>query len=184
MNNFNSKSNIDVAIFGGGCFWCLEEVYLHVKGVIEVFSGYAGGQASNPSYGQVSTGKTGHAEVVKVLFDPSVISYDDILHIFFSVHDPTTLNRQGNDIGTQYRSLILFSSEKQHKTAQEIIRQLEAEKLFEEKIVTELLPLETFYLAEQYHQKYFEKNPTEAYCQIVIAPKMAKFRQKFSNLYM
>lgn len=171
-------------VLGGGCFWCLEAVFNRVKGITKVVSGYAGGTAENPIYQQVSTGKTGHAETVEVSFDPKIILLEDILHIFFSVHDPTTLNRQGKDIGTQYRSIILYKDQLQHDTAEKVLRELAEEDAYEEvMIVTELKKLEKFYPAEVYHQKYFEKNPEQAYCQIIISPKIGKLREKFAKFY-
>ena len=175
---------LETIVLGGGCFWCLEAVYLHVKGVSKVICGYAGGKTTNPTYEQVSTGETGHAEVVQITFDPAIILYEDILHIFFTVHDPTTLNRQGNDIGTQYRSAILYANQQQHDLAEKIMREIAQEKIYTGLIVTELAPLETFYPAEEYHQNYYAKNPDQAYCQVVIAPKVAKFRQKYAKLYI
>lgn len=186
MSKINEKK-LESAILGGGCFWCLEAVYLHVKGVEEVTSGYAGGQVEEggkePDYESVSSGKTGFAEVVKVDFDPEQISYADILHIFFTVHDPTTLNRQGNDVGTQYRSIVLYVDEEQRKTARLVRNEFTEQKAYENPIVTELSPLKIFYPAEEYHQRYFEKNPERAYCQMVVAPKLSKFKKKFSTLY-
>ena len=176
--------NIETIILGGGCFWCIEAVFSRVKGVDSAISGYAGGSLENPSYEQVSSGKTGHAEVTEVSFDSEKISLEDILHIFFTVHDPTTLNRQGNDVGTQYRSIILYAGDEQKQIAEKVIQEIEKENVYSEKIVTELKPLETFYPAEEYHQNYFQKNPEAAYCQIVIAPKVSKFRQKFQKFYV
>jgi peptide-methionine (S)-S-oxide reductase len=171
-------------VLGGGCFWCIEAVFSRVRGVSSAISGYAGGSVKEPTYEQVCSGKTGHAEVTQVTFDPAEISLEDILRIFFSVHDPTTLNRQGNDMGTQYRSVILYSNEKQKETVEKIMQEIEGEKIYEGKIVTELKPLEKFYPAEEYHQHYFQKNPDAAYCQIVIAPKVGKFRKKFQKFYV
>ncbi|MBV9580822.1 MAG: peptide-methionine (S)-S-oxide reductase MsrA [Chloroflexi bacterium] len=166
------------AYLGGGCFWCLEAAYTELKGVLDVTSGYAGGRVRNPSYEQVCTGGTGHAEVVQVTFDASVITYRDILEVFFTIHDPTTLNRQGADVGTQYRSIILYTSEEQAQTAREVIDETNASGIWRAPIVTELVPLEQFYAAEDYHQRYFDRNPFQPYCQIVIAPKVAKLRQQ------
>jgi len=177
------SKKLETAILGGGCFWCLDAAYSRCMGVSEVVSGYSGGARPNHTYEQVCAGVTGHAEVVKLTFDPSEISYDDILHIFFSIHDPTTLNRQGNDVGTQYRSVIFTTSDGQLATAKKVIAELEKEKLYDKPIVTEVVPLEKFYPAEGYHQKYYEYNPEQAYCQIVIAPKLAKFRQKYQKFY-
>jgi len=171
------------AVLGGGCFWCLDAVFSRIKGIESVTSGYAGGILDNPTYEKVLMGNTGHAEVVRIEFNPRIISYGEILNIFFSVHDPTTLNRQGNDIGPQYRSLILYDTQEQGESAEKIIRQLSKNKIYANPIVTEIVPLRKFYPAEDYHQKYFEKNPEKAYCQIVISPKIAKLRQKFNNYY-
>jgi methionine-S-sulfoxide reductase len=181
--NDKSQTNLESIVLGGGCFWCLEAVYRHVKGVKEVTSGYAGGKTANPNYDQVCTGKTGHAEVVKVDFNPQEITLADILHIFFTAHDPTTLNRQGNDVGTQYRSVILYADEKQKKVAEKIMQEVAEEKIYANPIVTELSPLEKFYQTEEYHQRYFEKNPNVSYCQLVVVPKVAKFRTKYAGFY-
>ncbi|MGH2536488.1 MAG: peptide-methionine (S)-S-oxide reductase MsrA [Candidatus Promineifilaceae bacterium] len=170
-----------VATLAGGCFWCLEAVFDRVEGVTEVVSGYAGGHVSDPSYEQVCTGRTGHAEVVQVTFDPRVINYREILRIFFAIHNPTTLNRQGNDVGTQYRSAIFYHSPSQQEAAAAVIAELEAADLWPDPIVTELAPIEAFYAAEAYHQRYFERNPYQGYCQMVVAPKVAKFRKSFAN---
>ena len=174
-----SESHHEVATLGGGCFWCLEAVYEELRGVERVESGYTGGAVANPSYQAVCTGTTGHAEVVQVTFDPNVVSFRDILHVFFTIHDPTTLNRQGADVGTQYRSAIFYHDEEQRRVAEEVIRELEAEKVWNNRIVTQVVPLETFYKAEEYHQGYFRRNPSQSYCQIVIEPKVSKFRQKY-----
>lgn len=178
--------NLESIVLGGGCFWCLEAVYRRIKGVEEVISGYAGGDESNdePTYENVCSGKTGHAEVVKILFNQDVIKLEDLLHIFFSIHDPTTLNRQGNDIGTQYRSMILYENSEQHDRAEKVLREIAEMNIYGEKmIVTELKKLEKFYPAEEYHQQYFAKNPEAAYCQIMISPKVAKLREKFANFF-
>jgi peptide-methionine (S)-S-oxide reductase len=177
----SSTDQLEVATLGGGCFWCLEAVYDRLEGVVSVESGYSGGEVPNPSYQQVSSGKTGHAEVVRVTFDPQVISYREILQVFFSIHNPTTLNRQGADVGTQYRSVIFYHGEEQKMIAQQVIDEIEQEGIWEDKIVTQVTPLEKFYLAEEYHQEYFEKNPYQGYCQVVIAPKVAKFRAKYAQ---
>ncbi len=174
----NSSRNTEVATLGGGCFWCLEPVFDDLKGVTSVESGYAGGSVPAPTYEQVCTGRTGHAEVVRVTFDPSQISYRDILHVFFAIHDPTTLNRQGNDVGPQYRSVIFYHSPEQERTAQEVMHSLNEEHVWSSPIVTQLVPFTDFYQAEDYHQEYFANNPGQPYCNIVIAPKVAKFRQK------
>ena len=174
-------SSNQVATLGGGCFWCLEAVFKELRGVIEVVSGYAGGSVKNPSYRDVCSGRTGHAEVVQITFDPGVISYRDLLRIFFSIHDPTTLNRQGADVGTQYRSVIFWHDEAQKQVAQETIRELSDEGVWRAPIVTQILPLEAFYRAEDYHQNYFDQNPNQPYCQVVVAPKLAKFRKLFAE---
>jgi peptide-methionine (S)-S-oxide reductase len=167
------------AVLGGGCFWCLEAVYNELRGVESVISGYAGGSVEHPSYEQVCGGRTGHAEVVQIRFDPSVITYRDILDVFFTIHDPTTLNRQGADAGTQYRSIILYASPGQEATARAAIAEVQASGLWHAPIVTQVEALGRFYPAEGYHQNYFERNPYQPYCQIVIAPKVAKARQKY-----
>jgi peptide-methionine (S)-S-oxide reductase len=171
----------ETAYLAGGCFWCLEAVYDDLKGVKDVVSGYTGGHVPNPSYRQVITGTTGHAETVRVVFDPEQISFVEILKVFFSIHDPTTLNRQGADIGTQYRSAIFYTSPEQKDGAEEVIRKFEEEKVWDEPIVTEVVPLDVFYPAEDYHQEYYKNNPAQAYCQVVIAPKVSKFRRDFLN---
>ncbi len=166
------------AYLAGGCFWCLDAAYREIKGVVEVVSGYSGGDKPNPTYEQVSGAQTGHAEVVKVTYDPATISYNDILDIFWAIHDPTTLNRQGADVGSQYRSVIFYVDETQHKSAERSKQQVQA--LWKDPVVTEVVPLKSFYPAEPYHQNYFANNPTQAYCQVVINPKLAKLRQKFA----
>lgn len=165
-------------VFGGGCFWCTEAVFRAVRGVTRVVSGYAGGKRPNPSYEQICTGATGHAEVILVEFEPSIIPLEDILAIFFATHDPTTLNRQGNDVGTQYRSVIFYADDAQYHTAKQMIEQLREQGV---KVVTELSPLPTFYPAEDYHQDYYAKNPTQGYCSFMIPPKLSKLRQYFSQ---
>jgi peptide-methionine (S)-S-oxide reductase len=167
------------ATLGGGCFWCLEAVFEEVKGVSKVESGYAGGAVPNPTYRQVCNGDTGHAEVVQVTFDPRIMTYGEILRIFFAMHDPTTLNRQGADVGTQYRSAIYYHSPEQKQVADEVIAELNAADLWGRPIVTEVVPLETFFAAEDYHQGYYRTNPSQGYCQAVVAPKVAKFRKHF-----
>jgi len=167
------------ATLAGGCFWCLEAVYTELRGVERVISGYAGGSTVNPTYEQVCSGRTGHAEVVQVTFDPAEITFRDILDVFFTIHDPTTLNRQGNDVGTQYRSAIFYTSPEQEQTAREALAQLAADGTWRNPIVTEVTPLDRFYPAEGYHQDYFARNPYQPYCQIVIAPKVAKAREKY-----
>ncbi len=169
----------EIATLGGGCFWCTEAVFRDLKGVEKVESGYSGGTVPNPSYKQVCTGGTGHAEVVQVTFDPKVISFGDILRIFFTVHDPTTLNRQGADAGTQYRSIILYHNNEQREIAEQVIKEITAEGIWDGQIVTQVVPLEAFYKAEDYHQEYFQNNPAQMYCQMVIAPKVRKFREHY-----
>ena len=171
----------DVATLGGGCFWCIEAVFQHVQGVGSVESGYMGGKHPNPSYEAVCTGMSGHAEVVQVTFDPTVIAYRAVLEIFFAVHDPTTLNRQGNDAGTQYRSVIFYHSPEQAATAKAVMATLTADNVFPSPIVTEVSPAQPFYAAEAYHQDYFIRNPAQPYCAYLIAPKLAKFRQQFTS---
>ena len=184
MDNKNLVETKEFAIIGGGCFWCLEAAFSHCKGVSEVISGYSGGARPNPTYEQVCTGVSGHAEVIKIVFNPAEITYEDILHIFFSIHDPTTLNRQGHDVGTQYRSVIFYNSEKQRESVVKILEELEKEQIFSNAVVTEVTALEKFFPAEDYHQQYYYKNPEEAYCQIVVAPKIAKFREKYKQFYL
>jgi peptide-methionine (S)-S-oxide reductase len=171
---------MEKATLGGGCFWCLEAVYDRLQGVTDVVSGYAGGLRPNPTYEQVCSGATGHAEVVQVTFDPNVTTYREILEVMFAIHDPTTPNRQGADVGTQYRSVIYYHDEEQKKVAEEVIRDLTADQVWPNPIVTELAPAPEFFPAEQYHQEYFARNPGQGYCQAVVAPKVAKFRQKFA----
>jgi peptide-methionine (S)-S-oxide reductase len=168
-----------VATLAGGCFWCLEAVYDGMKGVISVESGYMGGKTVNPTYEQVCGGDTGHAEVVRIIFDPAIASFKELLEVFFVIHDPTTLNYQGNDFGTQYRSAIFHHSPQQKADAEEVIARLTAEKLWKDPVVTELTPATTFYVAEGYHQEYFARNPYQPYCKAVVAPKVAKFRKQF-----
>ena len=169
----------ETATLAGGCFWCLEAAFQDLKGVEKVQSGYAGGHIANPSYEQVCTGTTGHAEVVQITFDPTVVSFDDLLHVFFTIHDPTTLNRQGEDVGTQYRSAIFYHTPEQKATAERVIRELAAEKVWDDPVVTELKPLDAFYRAEQYHREYYRRNPNQGYCRAVIAPKVAKVRKLY-----
>ncbi len=168
----------ELATLGGGCFWCLEAVYKELKGVSHVVSGYAGGQVENPTYEQVCGGRTGHAEVVQITYDPKVVSFRDLLDVFFTIHDPTTKDRQGADIGPQYRSIILHHSPEQKADAERAIAEVGEKKIWSAPIVTEVVPLEKFYPGEAYHQDYFEQNPRQRYCQIVIAPKVAKFRKE------
>ena len=169
----------ETATLGGGCFWCLEAVYDDLRGVTDVVSGYAGGHVPDPTYEQVCGGATGHAEVVRVTFDPAQITYRDLLDVFFSIHDPTTLNRQGADVGTQYRSVIFPHDDEQKRIAEQAIRDLEAEEVWESPVVTQVVPLTEFYPAEDYHQEYFARNPGAGYCQLVIAPKVSKFRKQY-----
>lgn len=169
----------EIATLGGGCFWCLEAVYQELQGVQHVESGYSGGQVLNPSYEQVCSGATGHAEVVRVEFDPAVVSYRQILEIFFTIHDPTTLNRQGNDCGTQYRSVIFFQNAEQEDTARHVISEMA--NVWDAPIVTELSPAPVYYKAEDYHQNYYRQNPMQGYCAFVVAPKVAKFRKMFAD---
>lgn len=178
MNTHNGK---EVATLGGGCFWCLEAVYDELKGVEQVESGYAGGRVPNPTYHQVCTGKTGHAEVVQIVFDPNEITFRNILEVFFTIHDPTTLNRQGADVGTQYRSVIFYHTPEQKQVAEEVIRELEAARVWKDPIVTEIAPFEAFYRAEDYHQEYYRNNAYQPYCQVVISPKLDKFRKTFAE---
>ncbi len=169
----------EIATLGGGCFWCTEAVFKELRGVEKVESGYSGGTVPNPSYKAVCTGATGHAEVVQVTFDPKTISYSDLLRIFFTVHDPTTPNRQGPDVGTQYRSIILYHNNEQKAIAEQVIQEISSKQIWENPIVTELVPFRAFYKAEDYHQGYFENNPVQPYCQMVIAPKVRKFRDHY-----
>jgi peptide-methionine (S)-S-oxide reductase len=169
----------EIATLAGGCFWCLEAVYDQLKGVTAVESGYMGGHVSNPTYKQVCGGDTGHAEVVRLTFDPKVVSYGDLLDVFFVIHDPTQLNRQGNDVGTQYRSAIFYHSGDQERAARETIKALVDEGVYDDRIVTEVTPAVDFYVAEDYHQEYFANNPNQPYCMAVVAPKVVKFRRKF-----
>ena len=169
------------AVLGGGCFWCVEAAFNQLQGVQSVVSGYMGGRVPNPSYEQVCSGKTGHVEVAEITFDPAVISYEDLLEVFFTVHDPTTLNRQGNDVGEQYRSVIFYRDEEQHKTAQKVIDELTKEQAFADPIVTTVEPASTFYPAEQYHQNYLANNPYQPYCIAVVSPKVKKIREKFAT---
>jgi peptide-methionine (S)-S-oxide reductase len=169
----------EVATLAGGCFWCLEAVYEQLKGVEKVVSGYMGGHVPNPGYNAVCGGHTGHAEVVQITFDPQQVSYRELLEVFFTIHDPTTLNRQGGDVGTQYRSAVFTHGAEQEQTVREVIRDVEAEGIWENPIVTQVQPAPEFYPAESYHQQYFRRNPGQGYCQVVIAPKVSKFRKKY-----
>lgn len=174
------NTQTEIAVIGGGCFWCTEAVFLQLRGVIKVAPGYTGGEKPNPTYEQVCSGNTGHAEVIQVEFDPSVVTYEDILTVFFGVHDPTQLNRQGNDTGTQYRSCIFTTSDTQAETAQRLIAELAPD--YPAPIVTTVEPLHTFYEAEEYHHNYFARNPDQMYCQLVVRPKIEKFEKKFKAL--
>ena len=171
--------SLDTAVLAGGCFWCIEAIFSQLKGIEKVESGYCGGSVKNPSYKEVCTGKTGHAESVRITFNPAVISYKQILRIFFTLHDPTSLNRQGNDVGSQYRSEIFYANENQKEAAEQVIKEVTEEKLWDNPIVTVLEPLREFYIAEEYHQDYYKKNPLNPYCFMVIRPKIAKLRKEY-----
>jgi peptide-methionine (S)-S-oxide reductase len=171
--------DLDIATLGGGCFWCLEAVYSELKGILKVESGYAGGEVKNPTYEEVCSDETGHAEVVQLTYDRGVITYREILQVFFSVHDPTTLNRQGADVGSQYRSVIFYHDENQKRVAKEVIKEIQDQEIWGKPLVTELVPYTEFYKAEEYHQNYFKNNSEQPYCQVVVAPKVAKFRKQY-----
>lgn len=171
----------EIATLGGGCFWCLEAVYQEMKGVHSVVSGYMGGRVLNPTYQQVCGGDTGHVEVVQVTFDPAVVSFRDVLEVFFAIHDPTTLDRQGNDAGEQYRSVVFYHSEAQKEAAEAIVSELESDRIWNHPIVTQVRPAEVFYPAEDYHQNYFRNNPKQTYCSYIVAPKLRKFREKLAR---
>jgi peptide-methionine (S)-S-oxide reductase len=177
----SSPPSLATAVLGGGCFWCLEAVFDELAGVQSVESGYAGGKNANPSYEDVCSGRTGHAEVVRIRFDPALLSFRDLLTVFFSIHDPTTPNRQGNDVGTQYRSVIFCQTPAQRATAESVIEELTAAGLWDEPLVTEIADAAPFYEAERYHQEYFARNPGQPYCTVVVAPKVAKFRKHFTE---
>lgn len=177
----NQNKNLETATFGSGCFWCTEAIFERVNGVVSVVSGYSGGTVANPSYEQVCTGKTGHAECTQIKFDPAVISYDELLEIFWKMHDPTTLNRQGNDVGTQYRSVIFYHNDDQKQKAEFYKNKLTEEKIWDKPIVTEITKFEKFYPAEDYHQEYFDNNPNQGYCAYVITPKVEKFEKIFKD---
>jgi peptide-methionine (S)-S-oxide reductase len=177
----NTTGSYDTATFGGGCFWCIEAIFLELKGVKEVASGYSGGARENPTYEQVCSGATGHAEVVRVIYDPAVITYDDLLEVFWSIHDPTTLNRQGADVGTQYRSVVFYHNEQQRSLAEGYKSKLNTSGAFSDPVVTEISPMKNFYIAENYHQNYYNENSSQPYCSLVIRPKMEKFRKVFSE---
>jgi peptide-methionine (S)-S-oxide reductase len=182
MSDNRINPALEVAYLAGGCFWCLEAVYDELKGVVDVVSGYSGGQTEHPSYEVVCTGETGHAETVQVTFDPQVITYRQLLEVFFTIHDPTTLNRQGADVGTQYRSAIFYHNPEQKATAEQVIHDLEKQKIWGKPIVTQVLPFSVFYQAEAYHQEYFKRNPYQGYCMAVIAPKVSKFRHTYLEM--
>ncbi len=177
----NVPAGKEIATLAGGCFWCLEAVYDRMKGVEAVESGYIGGKHPNPTYEAVCTGRTGHAEAVQITFDPNVVSYRELLEVFFAIHDPTTLNRQGHDVGSQYRSAIFYHSPDQKAVAEDVIAAFTKEKVFDDPIITEVVPAATFYVAEDYHQEYFARNPTQGYCVAVVNPKVAKFRKLFAE---
>jgi peptide-methionine (S)-S-oxide reductase len=182
VDDFKQETeSLEVATLGGGCFWCLEPIYDELKGVTDVVSGYSGGTVANPSYEEICTGRTGHAEVIQVTFDPKVVSFREVLQLFFTFHDPTTLNRQGADVGTQYRSVVFYHNTEQKSITEEVMREIEGAKIWKGPIVTEVTPLGVFYPAEEYHQEYFHRNPRQSYCQVVIAPKVAKFRKQYTD---
>jgi peptide-methionine (S)-S-oxide reductase len=175
------NKNLEIATIGGGCFWCIEAIFIEVKGIHSAKSGYSGGHLKNPTYREVTSGRSGHAEVVQLAYEPSIISYNEILEIFFHLHDPTTLNRQGADVGTQYRSVIFYHNETQEKIAKEVFAEIDASDLWDDPLVTEILPLDTFFKAEDYHQDYYKNNPNQSYCTFVISPKIAKLRKLFKE---
>lgn len=177
----SDTQKLETAVVAGGCFWCMEATFQRLKGVKQVVSGYAGGTVANPTYEQVSSGKTGHAEAVQITFDSAQISYDDLLKVFFHLHDPTTLNRQGADVGTQYRSAIFYQNDEQKQAAERVKQAITQEKLWSDPIVTEISPLNVFYKAEDYHQNYYNRNPSQHYCSIVIAPKIKKLEKEFAD---
>ena len=179
--NYMNQSATETAVFAGGCFWCTEAIFTEMKGVKSVIPGYTGGKRPNPTYEQVSTGATGHAEAVKIVFDLSEVSYEELLQVFFATHDPTTLNRQGNDVGTQYRSAVFYTDEKQKDIANAYIKFLNDSDVFDQYIVTEVVPATAFYEAEDYHKNYLTNNPDNPYCQYVVLPKLEKFRKHFKN---
>ena len=181
MDKVESDSCLEVVTLASGCFWCTEAVFQEIKGVVKVEPGYSGGSMLNPTYRQVSTGTTGHAEAVQILFDPSIISFREVLEIFFATHDPTTMNRQGADVGHQYRSAIFYHNDEQKAIAEEVIKEFNSEKFFDSPIVTEVEPFKAFYKAEDYHKDYFKKHPEQPYCRVVISPKIAKLRKKFRD---
>ncbi len=178
-DNLTQPNQLETVTLGGGCFWCLEAIYNELKGIIKVESGYSGGTIPNPTYEQVCTGTTGHAEVIQITYNPSIITLKEILQIFFTMHDPTTLNRQGNDVGTQYRSIIFYHNENQKQTAEQVIKEITQARIWNNPILTQIEPYNLFYKAEEYHQEYYKKNPTQSYCRIIIAPKIAKLRKQY-----
>jgi peptide-methionine (S)-S-oxide reductase len=182
MNSNGNNNGNEVAYLAGGCFWCLEAVYDELKGVVDVVSGYSGGHVADPSYEAVCAGATGHAETVKITFDPRVITFRQLLEVFFVIHDPTSLNRQGADVGTSYRSAIFYLNSEQKAAAEQLIGEIEREKIWDKPVVTELTPFTAFYPAEDYHQEYFKRNPYQGYCRVVIAPKLSKFRQHYLEM--
>lgn len=174
-----APNQLEVATLGGGCFWCLEAIYNELKGIIKVESGYAGGTVPDPTYKQVCTGTTGHAEVIQITYNPNIITFKEILQIFFTMHDPTTLNRQGNDVGTQYHSTIIYHNKNQKQTAEQVIKEITQARIWNNPIVTQIEPYNIFYKAEEYHQEYYIKNPEQSYCRIIIVPKIAKLRKQY-----
>jgi peptide-methionine (S)-S-oxide reductase len=180
-SNFMETKNLDTATFGGGCFWCVEAVYQQLDGVVSVASGYSGGQRANPTYEQVCSGATGHAEVIQIVYDTTKLSFDELLQVFWTVHDPTTLNRQGADVGTQYRSVVFYHNEHQKETTKSYIEKLNAEHAFNNPVVTEVSPFTAFYKAEDYHQNYYNENQNQPYCSLVIQPKVEKFKKVFGD---
>jgi len=182
MNDPQNGKTYEEATFGAGCFWCTEAIYDMVDGIVEAEAGFSGGEVKNPSYREVVSGKTGHAEVARIKYDPEVISYEELLEIFWHTHNPTTLNRQGADIGTQYRSVIFYHNDEQERIAERSLKKTDNSDLWDDPIVTEISPLENYYKAENYHQNYYKNNPNAGYCQVVIAPKIKKFKQEFSHL--
>ena len=181
ISNMNIDSNYEIATFGNGCFWCTEAIFEKLKGVESAVSGYSGGTTTNPTYKEVCSGETGHAEVLQITFDPTIISFSELLEVFWQTHDPTTLNRQGNDVGTQYRSVVFYHSDEQKKLTEDYKQKLEAAKVFNDPIVTEITKFDKFYIAENYHQDYYEQNKSQPYCNFVITPKVEKFKKVFKD---
>ena len=179
--NTKSMNQLELATFGNGCFWCTEAIFEQLEGVLKVESGYAGGEVKNPSYKEICTGNTGHAEVIRLTFDPKVISFRELLDVFFNTHDPTTLNRQGADVGTQYRSAIFYHNDEQKADAEQMIAELKKEKVFDDRIVTEVTAINNYYVAENYHQDYYNNNKNQGYCRMVINPKLEKFTKKYKS---